>query len=372
MDELDLLARALPDARPPSPEVVARARARLTGPPVRPVRRRAWTWAAAAAVVVTAVIVTMVFSLVAYLTPTPVAVAPRANQALFDLADRIERLPEESGVYWRQVSINGNYQKADGLTYLASTRLESWQSRDPADPMLMVFWSEPIARPATAADERAWRAAGSPRRIKLLCEDGERCPSVSVTDKLGKCVYRQDAAAGGVLPDRTVGTWTMADLAAFPTDQDGLREKLRAYHKVWYKRGFKEPFEKFLPVTANLLNLPLRPNQRAALIRLLAGVPSTKVVGTVTDPLGRPALSVDFGVAGHSLVYDSKKGKELPVYSRTLLDPGTGKVLADVSYAARTAVWADKGDPMTFTATAPESGWTTARPAPPKGCEKRR
>ncbi|MGP3916689.1 CU044_5270 family protein [Nonomuraea sp. 10N515B] len=372
MDELDLLARALPDARPPSPEVVARARARLTRPPVRrPVRRRTWTWTVAAAMA-TAAIVTLVFSLVAYLTPAPVALTPKANQALFDLADKIEKLPAESGVYWRQVLIHGSYLETGGFTHVASTRQEIWQSRDPDDPRVTLSWSEPIARPATAADERAWRAAGSPRRIKLPCEDGKRCPYVSFTDEPRQCSYKWDATAGGTLADRTVATLTMADLAAFPTDQARLKEKLRAYHSVWNERGFKDPFEKFLPVTTNLLNLPLRPDQRAALIRFLAGLPSTKVVGTVTDPLGRPALSVDFGVAGNTLVYDHKQGGELPTYPRTLLDPGTGSTLAFVSYATRTAVWATKGDPVTFTATAPESGWTAERPAPPKGCEKRK
>ncbi|NUW37035.1 CU044_5270 family protein [Nonomuraea sp. SMC257] len=370
MDELDLLDRALPDARPPSAEVVARARARLTGPSYLPARRRTWMWMVTAAAA-TAAIVTLVFSLVAHLTTAPpAAVAPKPGQALYDLADRIEKLPATSGAYWRQVWVNGNYMRAGGLTYLVSSSHEMWLPRDPADRVLTLSWSEPIASPATPADERAWRAAGSPSRVKFSCMDGRRCPYISVTRTPRQCMYAWDASSGGVLPDHTVGDLTMADLAAFPTDQDRLREKLREFHELWYKRGFKQSFEKFLPTTANLLSQPLRPDQRAALIRLLAGLPSTKVVGTVTDPLGRSALSVDFGTPGSTLVFDRKPSRELPVYPRTLLDPGTGATLADVSYATRTAFGATKDQPMTFMAASPGTGWTAKRPVIPVGCKE--
>ncbi|NUW44431.1 CU044_5270 family protein [Nonomuraea rhodomycinica] len=370
MDELDLLDRALPDARPPSAEVVARARARLTGPPRLPARRRTWMWMVTAAAA-TAAIVTLVFSLVAHLTTAPpAAVAPKPDQALYDLADRIERLPAPSGLYWRHVSIYGTYGRAGGFTYRTTSRLEIWQSRDPVDPMLVTTRAEP-ARPATPADERAWRAAGSPIRVKP-CGKGERCADVTFTDQPKQCLYRWDPGAGGALANRSVGTITMAELAAFPTDQNALREKLRTYHQIWHRNGFTQSFEEFLPTAANLLGEPLRPDQRAALIRLLAALPSTKVVGTVTDPLGRPALSVDFGTRGPNVRYVGERTGDLWMEQRTLLDPGTGATLATVDYAASTVSWVAKGDAMSYHATAPETGWTTQRPAPPEGCAKRK
>ncbi|MEV0194911.1 CU044_5270 family protein [Nonomuraea sp. NPDC050691] len=373
MDELDLLDRALPDARPPSPEVIARARARLAGPAphrARP-RARAWTWTVTAAAA-TAAIVTLVVSLVANLAPAPqVAVAPKPNQALYDLADRIEKLPAPSGAYWRHVTIYGAYGRADGFTYRATTRLEVWQSRDPADPRLMMTWYGPAARPATPADERAWRAVGSPRRIKP-CGKGERCGYVTFTDQPQQCAYSWDPTGGGTLGNHSVGTITMAELATFPTDQNALSDKLRTYHQIWYRNGFKQSFEEFLPTAASLLSEPLRPDQRAALIRLLAGLRSTKVAGTVTDPLGRPALSVDLGVSAGTYSFPGEPRTEVPVEQRTLLDPGTGATLGTVIHAGRTAAWATKGDLVAYNATAPESGWTTQRPAPPKGCAKRK
>ncbi|MBN6050398.1 hypothetical protein JYK22_00520, partial [Nonomuraea sp. RK-328] len=234
-------------------------------------------------------------------------------------------------------------------------------------------WGESAARPATPADERAWRALGSPRRLKP-CKKDERCAYVTFTDQPKGCTYNWDAAARGTLANRSVGIITMADLAAFPTDQNALKAKLRTYHKYWYDSGFKQSFEQFLPTAADLLDEPLRPDQRAALIRLLAGLPTTKVAGTVTDPLGRPALSVDFGVTGGTYFYSEKQKGRVPTEPRTLLDPGTGARLANVAYAGAgtTVAWVTKGEPVSFGATAPETGWTTQRPAPPKGCVKRK
>ncbi len=116
--------------------------------------------------------------------------------------------------------------------------------------------------------------------------------------------------------------------------------------------------------------MPLSPAQRAAIIRVLAGLPTTKVVGTVTDPLGRRGLSVDFGEAEGALVHSNEPRKELPVYHRQILDPETGETLSRVSYAARTALGATKGEVMGYQARGSESGWTGPPTSPPKGCKK--
>ncbi|MFB4263154.1 hypothetical protein [Nonomuraea sp. GTA35] len=115
--------------------------------------------------------------------------------------------------------------------------------------------------------------------------------------------------------------------------------------------------------------MPLNPAQRAAIIRGLADLPTTKVVGTVTDPLGRKGISIDFGEAEGSLVYSSKSSKELPVSYRQILDPATGETLSRVSYAARTALGATKGEVMGYQARGPGSGWTGPPASPLKGCK---
>ncbi|MFG1956327.1 CU044_5270 family protein [Nonomuraea sp. NPDC049028] len=368
MDEMDLLARALPDARPPSPEVVARARARSAAAPVSRARPRPWVlWAPLA----TAAIVAVVFALVTNLASAPAVLKPpKVNQELFDLADRIEKLPAESNTYWREVEIDGNYLSTGGYTLVVSGRRETWQPRDPADLALMQVWRRESARPATTADERAWQAAGAPGRVKGRCEYGGPCPSVPIADQPQDCRYSSKIDPTGTYPDRTISEFTMADLAAIPADPTKLMERLHSYHEIWKGRGFTEPFEKFLPTTANLLHMPISPATRAAIIRVLAGLPTTKVVGTVTDPLGRKGISVDTGEAGGSLVYSDKPRKELPVYHRLILNPGTGETLSSITYAARTALGATKGEVMSYHARGPESGWSGPPASPPKGCKK--
>ncbi|WP_433517466.1 CU044_5270 family protein [Nonomuraea sp. CA-143628] len=367
MDELDLLARSLPDTRPPSPEVVARARARLAAARAPRVRAPLWIlWAPLA----TAAIVALVFALVTNLTSAPAVLKPpRDNQELFDLADRIEKLPARSGAYWREVTIDGSLLFTGEYTLMLGGRREDWQPRDPADPVLRWTWRQ-SARLATAVDEGAWRISGSPDRVKGPCETGESCPSIPIADEPQDCSYSSNVDSTGRYPDSSVGEFTLAKLAAIPTDPAKLMKRLRSYHEIWNGRGFTQPFEKFLPTTANLLSMPLNPAQRAAIIRVLAGLPTTKVVGPVTDPLGRKGISVDLGEAGGSLLYAGKSRPELPVYYRLILDPGTGEPLSRVSYAARTALGATKGEVVSYSARGPGSGWSSPPASPPKGCKK--
>ncbi|MGC5014388.1 hypothetical protein ACLQ2R_26790 [Streptosporangium sp. DT93] len=295
---------------------------------------------------------------------------PRTNQELFDLADRIEKLPAESGAYWREVRIDGSHLSTGGYRLVVVGRRETWQPRDPADLVLTQVWRQDSARPATAEDERAWRAAGASARVKGHCATGGPCGSIPVADEPEDCRYTLRMDPTGNYPDTTVGEFTMADLAAIPTEPAALMKQLRAYHEIWNRRGFTQSFETFLPTTVNLLGMPLGPAQRAAIIRVLAGLPATKVVGTVTDPLGRKGISVDFGGAGGSLVYSDKPRKELPVHDRQTLDPGTGETLSRVSHAARTALGATRGEVMGYQAHGPEPGWTSSPASPPKGCKQ--
>ncbi|GAA3667297.1 hypothetical protein GCM10022224_034360 [Nonomuraea antimicrobica] len=388
-DAMDLLAIARPasldrGSRISADDMLSMATAEAQGEssrrPLRPgrthsaaapgsrARPRLWAlWAPLA----TAAIVALVFALVTNLAPAPAVLnPPRTNQELFDLADRIEKLPAESGAYWRDVRIDGNHLSSGGYTLVVVGRSETWVPRDPANLVLRQLWRQDAARPATAEDERDWRAAGAPDQVKGHCENSGPCGSIPVANEPKDCRYTLRVDPTGTYPDTTVSEFTMVDLAAIPTNPAELVKQLRAYHEIWNGRGFTQPFEKFLPTTANLLGMPLTPAQRAAIIRVLADLPTTKVVGTVTDPLGRRGISVDFGGAGGSLVYSNKPRKELPVYYRQILDPGTGQTLSGVSYAARTALGATKGEVMSYHARGPESGWTGPPASPPKGCKK--
>ncbi|MER6507844.1 hypothetical protein ABT158_13585 [Nonomuraea sp. NPDC001636] len=355
-----------------------------------PLPRLRVLWAPVATAVVVALVVTLVTSLTA---APPVLTPSRPNQELYDLADRIEKLPASSGAYWRDVRIEGNAWSAGGrYTIMVAERRETWQPRDPTDVMIRQ-WSPAIARPATAADERAWRASGAPGQVAGPCFGGGRtscrpvpmsdggvvgglpsarggeAKSITGVDGSQGCVYSAGLEPNGVYPDMTVAEFTMADLSMFPARPDELMRRLHVYHELSTARGFAQSFQEFLPVTVNLLAMPLGPAQRAAVIRVLAGLPSTKVVGTVGDPMGRAGLSVDLGGTGSQLL---SPGRAVTVRDRHILDPVTGQLLASVSYAARTAAGAREGEVVSYRARGPESGWT-GPPAPAtRGCKRDR
>ena len=88
MDEITLLESSLPDAPPPAPEVVARARARLAAHEVRRRPRRTWALIIGAATATAAVVTAaaLAATLLAH-APAPVS-APVSASAVADAEER--------------------------------------------------------------------------------------------------------------------------------------------------------------------------------------------------------------------------------------------------------------------------------------------
>ncbi|MFC4121690.1 CU044_5270 family protein [Nonomuraea zeae] len=376
MDELDLLARSLPDAPPPSREVVDRARSRLSATMDRSARRprrrhTVWGWTVVATVAVVTAVIALVSSLAAP-APVPVIAPPRGNDALLRLADDVARLPDRTGAYWRRPLLNTWLirMRAGGEDFnvLSSSRVDLWQPRDPGDPV-QVRMRQEYVRPATPADERIWKAAGSPSVAQRVCVPGapaENCGKERVSSEPSACVYTRAVEPGGVFGDRRFGDLTLADLAALPADVGGLREKLRGY---WRAGKNRRSFEEYLSRSSALLEMPVSPAVRAAALRLLAGLPTTKVGGTIDDPLGRPGLAVTFIKSeGFSAAFGSDD--EVAERYTTILDARTGTVLASsVAIAEENAEGLAKGTYLSYTAWASEAGWTGGRPERPRGCK---
>ncbi|MBT2225260.1 CU044_5270 family protein [Nonomuraea sp. NEAU-A123] len=382
MDELRLLARSLPDAPPPSAEVVKQAHARLSAAqqePVRPGRahRRGlvWGWtlgAAAATVAIVMAVVTLVSNVIA--APTPMLVPASGNDVLLRLADLVAKQPDEGGAYWRRPLLNNGLTRvrAGGETFnvLISSRIDLWQPRDPHDPV-QAEQRQQFVRPATKADERAWRTAGSPVTVQRVCTPGTSagdCRKIRLRSKPSQCVYTRAAKPSGVLGDSRLDELTLADLAALPSDPGQLREKLRTFWEARKDSRSKTSFEAFLATSSVLLELPVRPAVRAAALRLLAGLPTTKVHGSIVDPLGRPGIEVTF-IKSEGFAGEFGTDDEVAQRFATVLDPRTGTVLAaNVAIAAESAEGLAKGTFMDYQAWAAEAGWTSDRPERPSGC----
>ncbi|MFD9941526.1 hypothetical protein ACFWYW_36750 [Nonomuraea sp. NPDC059023] len=332
MDELELLARALPDARPPSDEVVARGRAKVAAARTRPRAgrlasrgsrtrgkwaRRSWAWAALA----TAAVVSVVVALAANLAPAPAPVLtpapsqkplptphkspkPGPNQAMLDLAARIGKLHEPPRRYWRTSRMTDS-----------KVRAENWVPRSAGDRVML------------------WETAG------------------------GKCTSGFSAYWGGRYGDRSVADFTMADLAALPAEPEALERKFREYNRIWNDRGFRKSFAEFAPVLGNMLDMPISPQVRAGVLRVLAGQPGTRVHGVARDPLGREGLVVDLGEEGGTI-------NDVPVRHRLFINLQNGASQARVAYAVK------GGRIVSYHATV-VSGWTDLLPRMPKGCPRK-
>ncbi|MGW7482182.1 hypothetical protein ACWGH8_26725 [Nonomuraea muscovyensis] len=330
-------------------------------------RRLAWGWAlgaAAATVAVVMAVVTVMVNVTA--VPAPVIVPARGNDALLRLADRVARLPDGSGAYWRRSLLsNGLIRvRAGGKKFnvLHSTRTDLWQPRDPGDPTQVVSREQSI-RPATPADERIWRAAGSPgtvHRVCLLGTPAQYCKQLRLHTTAPACEYVRGIVPGGRLGGGWLGGLTRTDLAAMPDDAVKLRERLRAYWKG------EESYEEFLRGAWVLLDLPVKPSVRAATLRLLAALPTTTVGGSVTDPLGRSGIAVTF-VKSTGFTADFG-GVDVAERYSTILNPRTGTILAETSSAAGSVEGLAKGTVMRYEARTPEAGWTNERPERPHGC----
>ncbi|GAA0954405.1 hypothetical protein [Nonomuraea longicatena] len=310
MDELDLISRALPEARPLSPEVVAQARARVATARAPRHRSRAWTWTWAGAAIGTAAVVGVVALVANMAEPAAPILASQAkpNQALYDLADKVEQLKEPTtGRYWSELKREGEGGK--------TATEDRWVPRVAADDPVLIK-----------------------RSYKKSC-----------------VVHRLDL--GGRWPDTGLGEFSMVELGALPSDQAALERKLRGFHKVWYDRGFKDSFEDFLPGAASLLSMPVKPAVRASVLRILAAAPHTRVHGTATDPLGRPGLLVTFAKPGAG----GTIGKVAVSY-RTFLNPSDGRWLAVVALA-------DKDQRVVSYSALVSGGWVDERPLVPKGCK---
>ncbi|MEV6861184.1 CU044_5270 family protein [Streptosporangium subroseum] len=390
MDEITLLASSLPDAPPPEPEVVARARARLTAHQVRRRPRHTWALIIGAATATAAVVTAaaLAATLLAHApapvsAPVPASASPTprsGTRLLLELADRVERLPVETGAYWRTRTLSREPIPVGPASarYLIDSTLDmrEWTPAKPGAHSVQEVRSTGY-EPLTSQDERTWREQGSPKQWKV--------PAGCVPPKLSGCDHTLTegermppgftfwVSSKGQLLDHSVSSFTLAELAALPADPAILRKRLAGYHAAQVKRGIKglskDGLEEFLvEAVPKMLGLPVRPAVRATLLRMYAELPGGVAVREIVDPLGRSALAVDLRDnklrETTQLMFDSH---EVPVTHQTVLDSLTGMRVGAQYLTVREEDGFPKGTVLIDT-TVSEVGWTDERPVLPSGC----
>ncbi|GAA2868018.1 hypothetical protein GCM10010517_27720 [Streptosporangium fragile] len=186
----------------------------------------------------------------------------------------------------------------------------------------------------------------------------------------GECRYAWKAEPGAIRDGTWNGALTLADLDLFPTDPDALREYVRGLHDRQVRDGVAAgSFERTQSlVGAWLLQLPARPELQAAVLRMLAELPGTEVLGETADPLGRTGLGVRIGKTDGPL--SARVGGD-PVSTdwQLILDRRTGRMLALRNTALHDLPDVAKGTLVSYTVFL-EQGWTDRRPEVPEGCRE--
>ncbi|MEU8364093.1 sigma factor [Nonomuraea sp. NPDC048882] len=227
--------------------------------------------------------------------------------------------------------------------------------------------AEPVATSwrsaASTSRGRGAPAAGSPSSWTV----GSSGASRTVRAKSG--AWREDSPgyrSGGTFLISGVGHFTYRQLQELTADPEELR-KLLCEGSVKFPTGGSgaprrcdDPAQVLSRAIFVLVDTPVPPQVRAGLMRLITDYPGVRQLGAVTDPLGRPAISL-------AATFGSADGRG-EIQREVLFDRRAGKVLGsrDVQLVpgADSEKWQVAGRVLNYRAVL-DMGWSDTRPALP-------
>lgn len=367
MDDMQLVRDLYPEPAPPAAGEIAQAKALLAEPPRR-VPRQLRLGLGGVAVAGTAAAVAIALTAGNAPATRPAAAGPAAagpggdpapmtpTQAILTAADRAAEQP--AGQYWytdqieSQSAIVTPPTGAYAITGAPGTEHFSWWGAKPGTGE--AFWDRTLpARPASPADEAAWRKAGSPGTFRVWA--GDHYDTVSATGTTWQSDH-PDPAGGGEF----AGGMSLADLRKLPTDPVKLREMFfsRAAMSSAGLPADAAPSAALGSVAYFLGAAPLPPRVRAGLIRAMALEPGVTGLGAVTDPLGRSGMAL----AAPDQASGAYRWREV-----VLFDTETGALLAHEQVLTKPGGEYARQRPgfvIYYTAIGSQ-GWTDAKPAGP-------
>ncbi|NUR89844.1 MAG: hypothetical protein HOY71_37680 [Nonomuraea sp.] len=266
--------------------------------------------------------------------------------------------------YWRvETTYTATHPRAVGSGYYLTQRSISTEWLSPQGKSWSGF-RELGAKPATAKDEAAWRADGSPTAWDYRTEGMK----VRLSTRPGKGSVRaaEGRPDGFRLGDRYV---TYEQLQALPTEAEALRKELTAEVNAWIDEAAEEARTTAPKATKNdwLVNLdryvaqraadllyanPVPGKVRTAAYRVLKTTEGVTDLGRAKDPLGRSGQKL-------ALPVPSRKGSVLR--QQLLVDTTAMTLLAeytDLESGGKTVL--GKSGVKTF-----KAGWTDDKPAVP-------
>ena len=280
-----------------------------------------------------------------------------ARKMLLAAATKAENEPVGTGRYWYTKSRIFDLRTVgdkQGETYLVSNpaRYEQWRARDARDS----GWTLEQAlgaKPATPADEAAWKRAGSPSTFTEATSD-EVNPQFSATP--GKPTVESVTQAkvdyGHPL--------TTQEAQSLPSDPGRLKAALRQYIVRANGADMGGDSDIFYCGVNLILDYPLAPKVRAATYRMLAGIRDVKTVGRVQDQTGRQGIAIAMlnGVDSENVESDL----------RLIVDSLTGRPLASELVVVKSGSGAArrfKPGMVTSSSVLLGVGWTNTPPSKP-------
>ncbi|MBT2234600.1 CU044_5270 family protein [Nonomuraea sp. NEAU-A123] len=266
--------------------------------------------------------------------PAPGAAPEDAAQVLATAADRLAAQPPGEGAWWRREEVQVlRIKPKDNSTFTVEQRVTQvlWINREGKEQREQ---GDVSAAPLTPADEQAWKDAGKP----ALCDAGA-----------GEC-------AVGKVFHIPMDPKTYKPVTRLPTDAETLKAKLLKGFPADGSGG--ESRESWLWMAARwlLVDAETTPGTRAALYRMLAGLPEVRVIDGVADLDGRVGVGLVF--EGNPVRQWS--GQYLPVQQQIVIDRESGDLLA-VQGALIQPHGSQSGEPFE-SYVIKKQGWTDEAP----------
>jgi hypothetical protein len=257
-----------------------------------------------------------------------------ARQVLLTAAAHVASGPV-TGKYWRVTMIGGVTvpagTKASPYDISLRTYADQWNPSSAGQKEWQIF-RHPGTRPATPADAAAWRAAGSPTTWHSGLPPNSYLDGLpnEWVNPLAATTAASARSAGWNVSDGTVG-FVEGDLAGLKAAQfrrirpRHVEALLRHYAKLAHCRSsICSTVNQLVWAEAlALLQDPVSAPVRSATFKVMAGLPGVRLIGEMTDPLGRP---------GYALAPGSQDPNADPSHFNptrvVLIDPRSGSLLA--------------------------------------------
>jgi len=268
-----------------------------------------------------------------------------ARQVLLTAAAHVASAPA-AGKYWRIREITGRTwpagTKAHPYDISQTVSFDQWNPRAAGQKGWNIFQSLG-AVPASPADAAAWRAAGSPATWHSGLKPGRSSgavpfPGAGGAPRPGELSAATAASAPGAswqVSNGVIGYvegdlpgLTAAQFRRMPTTTAGVAAVLRHYTQELtfcaehHFSGCSTQDQIIWDEALALLQDPVFAAVRSATFKVMAALPGVRLLGPMTDPLGRHGYGLDGGPQSPS--YD-------PAYhpvSAVVIDPHTGALLA--------------------------------------------